>query len=128
MRLMLIAATAALLGATGCASAGGSGGSSGSRNHIPQEELADPSLQSLSAFQAIQRLRPRWLRSRASGSSGTQNLPVVYFNGSRYGDTSSLQSLRVSDIAEMRYINARDATTRFGTGVTGGVIAIESKR
>lgn len=129
MRPLVVAAVVALVGAAGCASAGAAGDStSGSRNHITQEELANPQVQTMSAFDAIRRLRPRWLRSRASGSGGAQTLPVVYLNGTRYGNTDSLASLRVSDIEEMRFINSRDATTRFGTGVPGGVIAIETRR
>lgn len=129
MRSLIVAALVAVIGAAGCATGGtGNGSSSGSRNHITNEELSDPMIQTLTAFEAIQRLRPRWLRSRASGSGGTQTLPVVYLNGSRYGNTSSLQAIDVGDIEEMRFINSRDATTRYGTGVPGGVIAIETRR
>jgi hypothetical protein len=31
-------------------------------------------------------------------------------------------------VREIRYINARDATTRWGTGVSSGVIQVVSKR
>jgi len=130
MRTLVFASLVALIATTGCASgSGGSGSSSsGSRNHITREELNDPVVSTMSAFDAIRRLRPRWLRSRASGSTGTQTLPIVVLDGSRYGDTSALASIRVSDVEEMRFLSARDATTRYGTGATGGAIVIESRR
>lgn len=128
MRPLIIAALLALVGTSGCASAGSGSSSGGSRNHIVQEELQDPPLQSMSVFEAIQRLRPRWLRSRASGSGGTQTLPAVFLNGSRYGNIGSLQSMRVNDVEDIRFINSRDATTRYGTGFPGGIISVNTKR
>lgn len=130
MRGLPVILLAALLGTFGCASSGtGDGGSTGgSRNLIVHEELTDPAIAPLSALEAVERLRPRWLRSRGAASGAGQTLPVVYMNGSRYGELHTLRSIPVSDIEEIRFINARDATTRFGTGVAGGVIAVESRR
>lgn len=111
----------------GCASGGGDGGNgspspSRSRDVLSTDEITDGSIST--AYEAVQRFRNSWLRTRGSTTS-TQNVsPVVYVEGVRFGDTESLRSIRIEDVQEMRFINARDATTRFGTGVTGGVIEV----
>jgi len=130
MRGLLVILLAALLGTFGCASSGTGDGDStgGSRNLISLAELTDPAIAPLNALEAVERLRPRWLRSRSTSRGGGVASPIVYLNGSRYGDLRSLQRLSVNDIEEIRFINARDATTRFGTGVQAGVIAVESRR
>jgi len=118
--------TAGLLGA--CATSGGGSGDDSPRggiNHIPRAELEANLGPSVSLFQAVQRLRPRWLRGRRGVSgSGRRYQPVVYFDDTRYGPVQTLTRLRVADAEELRFINARDATTRYGTGVPGGVIAV----
>jgi outer membrane cobalamin receptor len=44
----------------------------------------------------------------------------------RAGDVNMLPTIPVDDIGEIRFITGSDATTRWGTGVTGGVIEIIS--
>jgi hypothetical protein len=116
-----IALLALALGTSGCASGGG--GSStprGSTTHIIESELQ--SMQQLSVYDAIGRLRPNWLRSR----SGVQ--PAVMMDGNRQaGGMDVLRSLRVVDVQELRYMSASDATTRYGTGFDGGAILVTSK-
>ena len=121
-RRAVLATFALAIGLAGCgAGAGGGGGGGGSGNRITNAELAD--LQQLDAYQAIQRLRPTWLRQRGS------QLPNVYVDGARRtGGLDELASLRVSDIEEMRYLSGNDATTRFGTGNDGGAIMVTTRR
>jgi hypothetical protein len=49
-------------------------------------------------------------------------------DGIRFGTAESLQRVRVIEVEFVRYLNARDATTRYGTGHAGGVIAVTTKR
>jgi len=44
------------------------------------------------------------------------------------GELITLQNIPVAEIAEIRYISGPDATTRWGTGVLGGVIEVIRKR
>ena len=127
-RRTIVASFALAIGLAGCASGsgGGEGGdaaaaASGGANRIVLTELAD--IQQMDAYQAIQRLRANWLRSR-SGSD-----PAVYVDGARrMGGLDDLRSIRVGDVEEMRYLNSADATNRFGTGNDGGAILIITKR
>lgn len=114
----------------GCATAGSGGDGSdvrGSQDHITSEELRSIEMTEASAFRAIERLRPNWLRSRGSTFEG-QTMPRVVVDGSPYGRLPSLRNLQVIDIAEMRYLDASDATTRFGTGYPGGAILVFTRR
>lgn len=112
------------VGLGGCASGAGPGQSTRVRvdpDHITESEL-DP-LYQLTAFEAVQRLRPRWFQTR------TGTLPTVHVDGSVRTDAAEiLRSLRTSDVQEMWYMNAADATTRFGTNYFSGLILVTTKR
>lgn len=103
-----------------CAS-GAAGSSGGSSNVLSAEDLDQ--VQNLSAYDAIQRLRPQWLQVRAN------NPPAqVIMNGSPMGGgPEMLRTVQVSDLTSIRYRNGRDATTRYGTGYGGGAIELNSR-
>lgn len=123
-----------------CASAGATGSHSGSLDVIGMEELED--LQGVStAYDAVQRLRPRFLRGRA-GSLGTRGASdpmsrtssaddgsavLVYLDGARLGGTEELRRIPVESVREIRYLAGRDATTKYGTGHGAGVIEVDSR-
>lgn len=99
------------------------------RNVITFDEISMSRTGSTSAFDLIQRLRPEYLRSR--GTSSLSNITpvtaVVYVDEVRYGQLESLRSLSADQIREVHYINASDATTRFGTDHVGGAILITTR-
>ncbi len=97
------------------------------RNLIGAEELA--TLSSGTVYQAVQQLRPAWLRSRGPSSSRSANMnyPAVFLDGVPIGDIETLKTHRTDGVVELRFIPARDATTRFGTGYTAGIIAIYTR-
>jgi hypothetical protein len=99
-------------------------------NVITEEELHAPDIASLSARDAIMRLRPNWLRER--GATSLTNAPndrvaKVMLNDV-VQDISMLSGIRASEITEASYISAADATTRFGTGYVNGLINITTAR
>ena len=106
----------------GCASGGGGeGGPRRDPDLITAEELAD--YQSLTCLEVIQRIRPRWLQRR-----GSEQNPVVYQNGNRIGLAEEvLPGIPASDVQSLRYLDANDATTRFGTGHGSGAIEVTSR-
>ncbi len=121
-RLRVIVPAAAVL-AMACASGGQTSGRSvGNRNVITAEELA--SLGGLGdVYDAIQRLRSTWFRTR----SGT-TAPVVVIDNVRAGDLEMLRSISTQNVQQLRYISPSDATTRWGTGYTGGAIEVIMRR
>jgi len=112
-----------------CQSTGSGGGANrGGPTLIAQEELAE--LPALTAYQAVERLRPAWLRPRVRTVRGTvpeQYYPQVFLDGVPYGDLDTLNRVNSRDVREIRYFSASEATTRFGTGYPGGVIDVQTK-
>jgi hypothetical protein len=108
----------------GCAGAA-SGGSPPNPNLITAEELARPAIETLSVYDAIQRLRPNWLRERGATSvmAGEDRLPAVMINEA-WQNVQALQTVKAADVAMLRYVDARDATTRYGTGYVNGIIQV----
>lgn len=109
----------------GCASSGGT--SSSRTGPITRVELE--SVAASDAYEAIQSLRSRWLRSRAARTPSDPNPePVVYVDGTPRGGLQELRSLSVQDIETINFINGPDATTRWGTGHHAGVIDVRTRR
>jgi hypothetical protein len=83
------------------------------------------------ALEAVQRLRPAMLRSRAGGASQANpegEAIAVYVDGVKVGGPEQLTSVTALNVKEIRFINAADATTRFGTGHPSGAIMVTTKR
>ena len=121
-RRLLVASFALAIGLAGCASGGGGGGGGGGNPNVLTNEALQPVI-TLDAFQAIQRLRTRWLQARGG------NFANVFVDGSeRQGGLQALRGLPVADVEEMRYLSANEATTRYGTGHNGGIIMLTTKR
>jgi len=132
------------LAAAACASGTGSGTAPsgatavprGNANLITQEEIAGGSYQT--ALDIVQNLRPSMLRGRgvttgvtgadASGYEGPVAGVVVYLEEVRLGGIESLRSIPAAGVKEIRFVSARDATTRWGTGHPSGAIQVITKK
>lgn len=119
-RTPVIFAVALAIGLAGCASSGGANRPEGaSRTVIVQEELEG--LGQISPLRAIERLRPQWLRARGDDA------PQLHIDGARRSSLRDLESYQLADIARMEFMSATDASTRFGTGYSGGVILVSTR-
>ena len=88
------------------------------RNRISRDEIMERGDNASTAMEVIRRLRPAWLLARGSD-------PVVYVdNVRRPGGVDALFNVTVGQIRLLEFIGAADATTRWGTGHTGGVIQV----
>lgn len=130
---------AAILAVAGCAAGAQSSESRGSGDVITAEQLA--TIQVSTAYEAVQQLRPQFLRQRGvttlrgagpegqpTGINETGTELVVYVDKMRAGGVERLHDIGIEGVAEIRYVNARDATTMYGTGHAGGVIEVTLKR
>jgi len=124
MRSFLLALAISLMAAAACASTGDGQGTRRDSNVITQDELTPH--HEISAFQAIRRLRPNWLQVRgATRLSGAQRASIqVHVDGMHRGSVEELRSIRAEYVVEIRYMSASEATTRYGTGYTGGLILV----
>lgn len=107
-----------VLAAAGCSTTGGSS-SRVAADVLTQEHLADYSNQT--AYQAIQRLKPTWLRRRGG-------IPEVIVDGVHRGGTSVLQQISVLEVEQILYRDPGEATMRYGTGFPYGAIVVETRR
>jgi hypothetical protein len=99
-----------------------------SPNVLSGDELRETRVANL--WDALRRLRPQWLRARASTSliSGQGDEPVVYVHNVLHGPLRTLQQMNIDQVRSVEFIDGRDATTRFGTGHGGGVIMVDLDR
>ena len=105
-------------------------------NVISAEEIATLGGTVQTAYGIVQRLRPAMLRARSGSTSQSGSGAVevstndiqVYLDNQRMGGVRALEEIMLSQILEIRYLNANDATTLFGTGNTAGVIQVVGKR
>jgi len=111
--------------AIACQSAGPNAGGRGVRSILMADEIQTlAGIQT--AFEAVQRLRPEFLRYRGETSlqsPGAGRLQV-YLNGTPIGGVDALHQIPVGEVRAIRFLNGRDATTRYGTNHGGGVIEV----
>lgn len=99
---------------------------------LTSEEIATTKAQN--AYDAISLKRPFFLKSRGPRSLSsapvgqTVEYPVVYVDGMYYGEIESLRDMTVDHIKEIDYLDFNAATVRFGTGHSGGIILVLTKR
>lgn len=101
-------------------------------NTVTANEITESGAQNL--YQAIQILRPQWLRARPrtsmgaassmSGGGTSADQTVVYLDQNRYGALPSLQQLTPGGVVEVRFYDGAEATNRFGSGHTAGAIVV----
>ncbi len=123
--LLLTAFAAAVLTISACASSESSSSATRDRDVITQEELESVGRGFM--YEAIQRLRPRWLDSFRSAVGGAQEGPRIYLDGQYWGDVEQLRTFDITGVVEARYLNSNDATTRFGPGHLAGAILIVTR-
>jgi len=126
--LFLIVASLASV-SVGCAATGGNArASGGGMDFLTGDRIRETSAQNL--YAAIRQLRPNWLstRSRSSIMFEGSNRPIVYVNGVQHGELRTMNSMHVNDVARVQFISAPNATTRWGTGHSGGVISVDLAR
>jgi len=104
---------------------------------IVREQILD--MPDGTALDVIQRLRPNWLRPRSQGtiagstrnpSSGTvigdAETAFVFVDEVRFGELGSLSRISSLNIESIVFISPLDATTRYGTGYTAGIIRVNT--
>jgi hypothetical protein len=134
-RRSLAAALFVFAGVTACASGGASAAASSTasnRSVISESEL--PTSGTETAYDAIMRLRPEFLRVRpaqkyslqeGAGASGPAPAPALIVNGQRAGELSDLRQIAATSLRTVRYYTIEQAKRKFGMQYDGGAIEIE---
>ena len=81
------------------------------------------------AYDAVQRLRPQYLRSRGKSSiNRPAQFAAVFLDGTPVGGLDALRRISAAAVGSIRYLSGSEATQRFGTGYEGGAILVETRR
>ena len=118
----------ALAAVVACASGGASSSAPRTdRNVIAETELATVPTGNL--YEAIERLRPNFLRSRGQSSINSPGgeYAAVYMDGRPYGDLASLRQIVTAQVETVHYYDAPSAQQKFGMISGTGVIEVISK-
>jgi hypothetical protein len=112
-------------GAAGCASGGGGQGGPDQRT-LAREEILASGYQD--AYSAVQALRPQWLWTRGTTSINSPETIKVYLDNSRMGGVDQLRQIPVRSIASIRYMDALEATNRWGLDHGLGAILVSTRQ
>lgn len=124
-----VAASGILLAA--CASTGTNAPRGSSTTVLTQEEIAQTNVTNL--YDAVERLRPRWLQVRGSSMmSGSNVAIVVYLNRSYLGAPDVLKGYDTKAALRLRYMDGPTASSTLtglpaGTFI-GGAIVLETNQ
>lgn len=109
-------------------SGGGSRRTRGRQEVITRAELEESNTSNL--YEAIQRLRPQWLRPRGgtnfSGSAGTALM--VYQGNTQLGEVDALRSINIDFAEEVRFLDGTTASNTLpglGSRSVAGAIVIK---
>jgi hypothetical protein len=96
---------------------------------ITEDEIV--ACRATNAFEAIQKLRANFLSYRGETSfypTRNKSMPTVYVDDQAYGEITTLRNIPAMQIASIRLYRSWEATTKYGVGNMGGVIAITTRR
>lgn len=124
---MMVIALAALITVAGCGGTKAAKVAPHARNMITADQIA--AVHAANAYEAIKRLQPSFFRTRGVMTHGaTPPTPIVVVDGSPYGELSSLYDVSASTIESIQYLDALEATQRFGRQGGAGAILIVTIR
>jgi len=108
----------------------------GDRSLITRTDLEEAGGAVTTALDAVQRLRPNWLRppmGRNAAAGMTDGMsagdrvptePIVYINDRRQPNTESLRTVQASRLAEIKYLDQNRAIQLLGPGHEAGAILV----
>ena len=96
------------------------------RNLLSAEEIRAAGY--ADALTTVQSLRPLWLNKRGVSSINLQESVKIYLDGSLLGGPDQLQAINTSTIGSIRYMDAIEATARWGLDHGLGAIVVSTRR
>lgn len=114
------------LAVTACAGAGTGATGRTDRNMISTAEIEQAGFGD--AYQIVQALRPLWLQKRGPSTINLEEGVKVYLDGSLLGGPDLLRQISIQTIDRIRYMDAIEATQRWGMDHGHGAIVVVSRR
>ncbi len=109
-----------------CAQPGAPASGSPAPDVITREQIAET--HSRNALQVVEALHSNWLHVRGPDTimSGP-TVVLVYLDGQRYGDTTSLKDIPAETVRSIRFIAGTAAAARYGLDTGAGVIEVSTR-
>jgi hypothetical protein len=98
----------------------------GQHNVVTAEELAR--VGDLNLQEALQRVRPTFLRPRQAAATLTPSLTVFLDGLQMMEGLDHLREIASKNVQEVRFLEPHQANARFGGSHSGGALVITSKR
>ena len=115
-----------VLTAAACSSTGTTSARRSSSDVLTAEDLE--TVGALNCYEAVQRLRPSWLRTRGRVSMASQQGIRLYVDGMHRGYVSEMTAIRASAVERMEHLSGPQATSRFGTDHGDGAILLTLRK
>ena len=109
----------------------------GDRSLITRQDIDEAGTGLTHALDAVQRLRPNWLRppsGRAASSGMLDGLstststiatePIVYIDDRRQPNVETLRTIQIGQVKEMKYMDQNRAIQMLGPGHEAGAIMV----
>ena len=114
----------------GCASAGGGGSASsgGDPNILTAAEISSAKAGEATIYDAIQRLRPQYFRTRGRLGNEPGGDVSVSLDGGPLSTTDALRNIPATTVKEVRYLSANDAAQRYGVRAYSGPVILVTQR
>lgn len=117
-------ATAALLVLSACTGQTRRG-SEYNANVLTGKQLADTHYQTL--YDAIEALKPSWLRARGPDSIYNPSSVLVYIDNNELGEVATLKTIAPESVRSVQFLDGPAASARWGAGHGAGVILVLSQ-
>ena len=128
VRHLYLAALAAILA---CAPPAGTPNTARNSSILTSEEITKYYADVPSAYDAVERLRPSWLRPRGMQSRSDPDSSAfarVFVDGQPRGRLSALRDIQAYTVSDIEFYNVDRSLAKFGPmGGTGGVIEVRLK-
>lgn len=126
VRAVALLSLLAMVTAAGCSAASARGGDEARRDQsvLTQADLRESGFTTV--YQAVESLRPNWLRRRGPDSFLAPGQVQVYRDGIRVGGIEQLRAMETLGIAYVEYIDGIAAAGRWGLDHGYGVIFVSS--
>jgi hypothetical protein len=97
---------------------------------VTSEEIFSSHADAVTAYEALGRLRPNWLRPHGASSfnAAADEYAMVFVDGQPLGPIETLRNIPASQVGDARYYDITEAGATFGLRAgTGGVIEVHMK-
>jgi hypothetical protein len=111
-----------VLSCVACAGRQKSSRTNTNQNVLTGEQLIEAHFQN--PRDALEALRPNWLKPRGPDSVNTPSEVVVYFDNIRLGGVETLRTIDLHNVRYIQHFDGLAATARYGVGHSAGVILV----